>query len=135
MTTIQDLINLDDCWLVLYSDQDDTTNIYTTKPIQLVRDKDGNSLDFYGVKASLFGIKLNPQATKWSICRINSDVNEILYSGSLPDVESIYEFPTQNNVDIVFTRYTHYVKFSVGVTYSQRKKRNAPPSRFTLTRF
>jgi hypothetical protein len=134
MTSIQNLINLDDCWLVLYSD-DNETIIYNTKPIMIITDKEGNSLDFYGVKASMYGIRVPSYVTKWSICRISNDVNEILYSGSIPEPRSIHEIPIENNVDIVFTRYNEYLKFSIGITYSQRKKRNAPPSSFSVVRF
>jgi hypothetical protein len=133
--TIQNLINLDDCWLVLYSDHEGETSIHYTKPVVLIHDKEGNSLDFYGVKASMFGIKLHPDATKWSICRISNGHDEILFSGSLPDCESIHEYPVGNDLDIVLTRYNQYLKFSLGLSYSKRKTRNAPPSRFAITRF
>lgn len=81
--------NWKDCYFVLYKrNEDGTVDSTYTKPIVQAQRKTGELLDFYGVRASKYGIKVPPTSVGWAIIHVVDGSPKIIISGDLIEPKS-----------------------------------------------
>ncbi len=81
--------NWKDCYFVLYKrNEDGTVDSTYTKPIVQAQRKTGELLDFYGVRASKYGIKVPPTSVGWAIIHAVDGSPKIIISGDLIEPKS-----------------------------------------------
>ena len=74
------------CFLAFYKINDDGTIDSTyIKPIVRASRSSGEQLDFYGVRASKYGIKVPPTSQEWGIFHYDGSEFKLLVSGQIPE--------------------------------------------------
>lgn len=87
--------DMKDCYFILYSrNEDGTVDSTYAKPIVRAQRKTGELLDFYGVKASKYGIKVPAGTVGWAIIHLHNDEPKTIISGELiePKSKRVWEF-------------------------------------------
>lgn len=75
-----------DCYLALYKINEDGTITSTyIKPIVRASRTSGEQLDFYGVKASKYGIRVPPGSQEWGIFQYDGSEFKLMVSGQIPE--------------------------------------------------
>lgn len=83
-----------DCYFILYTrNQDGTVDSTYAKPITRAQRKTGEILDFYGVKASKYGIKVPSGSDGWAIVHVVDGSPKTLISGEIvePKTKKVWE--------------------------------------------
>jgi hypothetical protein len=75
-----------DCYLALYKiNEDGTIDSTYIKPIVRATRTSGEQLDFYGVRASKYGIKVPTGSQEWGIFHYDGSEFKLLVSGQIPE--------------------------------------------------
>jgi hypothetical protein len=78
-----------DCYFILFKrNEDGTVDSTYVKPIIQAQRKTGELLDFYGVRASKYGIKIPPFSTGWAVIHVNDDDTKTVISGEIIEPKS-----------------------------------------------
>jgi hypothetical protein len=81
--------NWKDCYFILYKrNEDGTVDSTYAKPIMQAQRKTGELLDFYGVRASKYGIKVPPTSVGWAIIHTVDGSPKTIISGDLIEPKS-----------------------------------------------
>lgn len=111
-----------DCFLVLFYEQDSKRKVTYCKPIARAKTSEGKVLDFFGVRASTFGVAIPAHTTHWAICTLAVAEPKIVIQGPIPEEKKILEIDISETESIQFTRYVRNFKFSIGTKYDLRVK-------------
>lgn len=114
------------CYFVLYkTNKDGTIDSTYVKPITKAQRATGEVLDFYGVKASKYGINVHPSTKYWGIFSIVNGNPKLLVSGDLipPKTKQIVELSDGRH--ILLRRGARNLSMSISTTIASFKKKTA----------
>lgn len=133
--TIEYPLNWQDCWLVLLKKETesvrnnkgeltgfrDAFNVVQFKPIVLAHNSEGQPLNFYGVKASKFGLPVG-KATHWAICQLGVAEPSTLIQEAIPEASARQVISLNEREAIFFNRYNKNFGFIIGLKKEFRPK-------------
>lgn len=118
--------NWKDCYFVLYkTNKDGTIDSTYIKPIIKAQRASGEVLDFYGVRASKYGIHVNPSTKYWGIFSITNGNPKLLLSGDLIPPKSRQIVELSDGRHILLRRGAKNLSISISTSVAAYKKKNA----------
>jgi len=104
------------CYFILYKNNEDGTidSVYV-KPIIRASKSSGQLLDFYGVRASKYGIKVPADAEGWAIIHVENKTPKRVISGNLPGPKESKIWELSDGRVVYIKRGTANISFSASM--------------------
>ena len=109
----QDMENLS---FVLYSQPKagDQKEVLYVRPIEKIRSPKYDT-DFYAVKSSKYGIRINPEATHWCIAVLGANP-KVLFESRIPEEMTNQIIDYTKDKAVYFNRFSKNCKFTIGMS-------------------